>query len=255
MIYIYPYKLASESARTLREGLSRVLGYRVKLVKPDGKFNPRRKDKVINWGNSTLPKWEFNQRDLNDYTAIQTASNKLESFMSFKLHNVPTPEWTTNLDEAKAWFTKKGTTVLCRTVLNGHSGRGIVVSDNVDQLVPAPLYVKYKKKQTEFRVHVCHGTVIDTQQKKKRNGFKEQEGFNHKIRNHQNGWIYARDGILPSPDRDQLAVNAVKAIGLDFGAVDIIYNELETKYYVLEVNTAPGLDGETINKYVRAFAQ
>jgi D-alanine-D-alanine ligase-like ATP-grasp enzyme len=49
------------------------------------------------------------------------------------------------------------------------------------------------------------------------------------------------------------AQKAVNALGLDFGAVDIIYNGHEDKYYVLEVNTAPGMEGETMFSYVCSF--
>ena len=42
---------------------------------------------------------------------------------------------------------------------------------------------------------------------------------------------------------------AVKATGLDFGAVDIIWNNLQEKAYVLEINTAPGLEGQSVETY------
>lgn len=255
MIYIYPYKLGSASAKALREGLSSVLGYRVKLVKPDGKFNPRRRDKVINWGMSTLPKWEMNLQDVNQCFAIKFASDKLASFQILTDFEVPTPEWTTDIEVAKTWFDKRDSVVFCRTVLNGHSGQGIVQSSSLDELVKAPLYVKYKKKKDEYRVHVFDGKVIDTQQKRKREGYKDNENFNSKVRNHRNGWVYCRDGITPCADRDAISIKAVQALGLDFGAVDIIYNERDNAYYVLEVNTAPGIDGTTIDNYVKAILQ
>ena len=111
MIYIYPYNLFSKSARALRKGLSSLLKYRVKLVRPHGRFNPRRRDRVINWGSYQPPSWEFNHRDNNDYAAISVAANKLHTFQVLKLYNVPTPEWTTDINEAKAWLTKANTTV------------------------------------------------------------------------------------------------------------------------------------------------
>ena len=43
------------------------------------------------------------------------------------------------------------------------------------------------------------------------------------------------------------------AVGLKIGAVDIIWNELENKCYVLEINTAPGLEGTTLVKYTEAI--
>jgi glutathione synthase/RimK-type ligase-like ATP-grasp enzyme len=46
---------------------------------------------------------------------------------------------------------------------------------------------------------------------------------------------------------------AVAALGLDFGGVDVIWNERRQMAYVLEVNTACGLEGQTVNDYAEAF--
>jgi D-alanine-D-alanine ligase-like ATP-grasp enzyme len=48
---------------------------------------------------------------------------------------------------------------------------------------------------------------------------------------------------------------AIKSLGLDFGAIDMIYNERRNQYYVLEVNTACGLTGTTLDKYVEVFKE
>lgn len=252
-IYIYPYKLGSQSARALRDGLSSLLNYRVKLVRPDGRFRPRRSDIVINWGNSTATNWRWANQDKNSYVNVQAASNKLNSFTIFKVKEIPTPEWTKERDEAQSWI-NDGHTVIVRHVLNGHSGQGIeVVSEG--ELPHAPLYTKYKKKRAEYRVHVFQGEVIDTCQKKKLTEANRAGAVNTFIRNHTNGWVFCRNDIVPNASREELAIKAVAALGLDFGAVDIIYNEAEDQHYVLEVNTAPGLEGTTLVKYVEAVAK
>ena len=75
------------------------------------------------------------------------------------------------------------------------------------------------------------------------------------IRNAANGFVFARNAIdLP----DDCAVQAKKALamtGLDFGAVDVIYNERLEQSFVLEVNTAPGLEGTTVDDYVAALGE
>jgi len=252
VIYIYPYKFASKSAKTLREGLSQALNQRVLMVRPDGKFRPRRDDTVINWGNSTFPTWHWGAlRDMNGPFAVKLAANKLDSFKAFKECEVQTPDWTVSKNEAMDWLQGGATTVLCRTVLNGHSGIGIVSCSTPDLLVDAPLYVKYKKKKAEYRVHVFLGHVIDVQQKRRRDGFRENDDFNAQIRNHGNGWVYCRDNLNYDYELEGEAIKAVNALGLDFGAVDVIWNQHENRYYVLEVNTAPGLDGGTVDHYVR----
>lgn len=260
MLYLYPYKMGSASAKALRKGLSSSLGYRVKMVHPDGKFKPKRRDTVINWGNSTIPDWEFTPSvDLNSPFAVSLATNKLLTFTTLKQYSevesccVTTPRWTTDQNEAQDWL-NNGSTIVVRNILNGHSGRGIEIIQE-GTLPEAPLFVEYKKKRYEYRVHVFKGEVIDTQQKRKRNTDERPVTFNTFIRNHDNGWVYCRDNINSDIFRDALAILAVQALGLDFGAVDIIYNEHENQNYVLEVNSAPGLEGTTLEKYVGALTR
>jgi len=52
-----------------------------------------------------------------------------------------------------------------------------------------------------------------------------------------------------------LALQACQALGLNSGAVDIIWNEKENKCYVLEVNTAPGIEGTTCKKYTNEIIE
>lgn len=251
MLYIYPYKLGSDSARQLRNGLSSLLPYRVKLVRPAGRFRPRRDDLVINWGASTKPGWKWHCDDLNQPESISVASNKLSTFQTLQ-NIVNIPLFTTDKEEANGWLSA-GHTIVCRSLLSSHSGRGIEIVEGGGTLPNVPLYVQYKKKRSEYRVHVVKGEVIDTIQKRKRNASERPDTFNTFIRSYNNGWVFCRDNIVPDVRRDELAIQAIKTLGLDFGACDIIYNEYEDKYYLLEINTAPGLEGTTLQKYVQAF--
>ena len=120
--------------------------------------------------------------------------------------------------------------------------------------VHAPLYVKYVKKQQEYRVHIFNGSVIDVQRKMRRTETPDAE-VNWQVRNHCNGFIFGRDGVsLPSSATD-MCIATVAALSLDFGAVDLIYNAHEDKYYVLEVNTACGLTGTTLEIYTAAIQE
>lgn len=112
-------------------------------------------------------------------------------------------------------------------------------------------FVKYQKKKNEYRVHVFNGSVIDITQKKKRKGVT----VDTKIRNYHNGWVYCRDDVYIPEGIELLAIRTIKALNLHFGAVDIIWNELQNKCYVLEVNTAPGLTGTTLERYADAIKE
>jgi len=244
---VLPYKMTSKSGKALAAALG------CKRVRPDGNFRNNHDHTIVNWGYGG--KIHFPHKDtLNPAWAVDNAANKLKSFRLFKEHGVPTPEWTTDRDTAMEWIGGDEATVVARTVLRGHSGAGIVVTDRVHSLPTAPLYVKYVKKQDEYRYHVFNGSVIDVQQKKKRRDVDNEE-VDYQVRNASSGWVYCRDAITPPHSLGAVAIRAVEALGLDFGAVDIIWNNHRGQGYVLEVNTAPGLEGSTLTTYVEAIRE
>lgn len=117
---------------------------------------------------------------------------------------------------------------------------------------PVRYWGAYIPKLHEYRVHCAWGVgVFHIQHKRRLKGFNER---NNQIRNHKNGWIYAVNEIL-YPEGDVLANawRAFSATGLHFGAVDVIYNQGSNKSWVLEINTAPGLFGSTLEKYVEVL--
>jgi len=251
---ILPYKIVSRSAKKLAQQLSTLLNLRVRRVKHEGFYRPKRRSLVINYGSAITPLWLQRARAvLNLPSSCSMGGNKLVAFRRFKEAGLAIPEFTSRYDEAMEWY-NEGFCVVCRTILNAHSGRGIVLSsrENSRPLVRAPLYVKYKKKRKEFRVHIFQATVIDVCEKRKFSRARRPDAFDGYIRNHDNGWAFCRDGIVEPNDLRSLAIDACRALGLDFGAVDIIWNEREMKCYLLEVNTAPGLEGTTLRKYTQA---
>lgn len=254
-IILYPYNLGSESARLLRSNFEEK-DIRSLRVKPDGNYRPFRSHVIVNWGNSQMPTtWNGEAITLNKPSAVAIASNKLEAFKTLYAVGVPIPDFTTDEDTATEWLAE-GATVFARKKLNGHSGDGISIlrPDDIDvDWINAPLYVKYKKKRNEYRVHMFNGTVLSVQEKR-RDREVERDADQSLVRSHANGWVFCREDVRYDTVRlPEIALNAVKALGLDFGAVDIIYNQREDAFYVLEVNTAPGLTGQTLQEYTDAF--
>jgi len=181
-----------------------------------------------------------------------------------KNKGVSVPEFGNTYSDALRML-ENGDDVMVRHTLTGHSGQGIeLLRASEWQFIPdAPLYVQYIKKQDEYRVHVgrfderngspvpCY-LALDVQKKMKRRSHPNED-TNYQVRNHGTGWIYARDSIdAPSMVMFE-AIKAVRALGLDFGAVDIVFNEHQQKAFVLEINTACGLEGTTLDTYIKYF--
>jgi hypothetical protein len=239
---IFPYKAGSISAKRLAKSLG------VLRVRPT--YNARRKDVIVNWGSSTPPHFRWMEQDLNKPHNIALASNKLNTFLEYRTKSfIHVPQWTTNPNEAQHWL-DLGLKTYCRKLLSSHSGNGIVVCNAGDTLISAPLYTLHTKHKDEYRVHIFKGEVLDVQKKKRKLGFT---GSSSGIRNHSSGWIYARTDVAIPDMLCPIAIQAVELLGLDFGAVDIGHKVNDNKFFVFEVNTAPGLEGSTLDKYTKAI--
>lgn len=249
-VRVRPYKQGSRSARTLAAALG---GRVLKLV--GSRWRARPGDTVINWGSSQNINYPC--RVLNSPNAVGLAANKLLTFNKFK-EDVEAgvmaqfyPDFTTDREVAQGWI-EDNEMVVVRNKLSGHSGEGIEIIKAGEHLeLPlAPLYVKYVKKQDEFRVHIMADEVILVQRKARRT---DVETPNWQVRNHANGFVFARNNVAPNDSVIDVARLAVRALGLDFGAVDVIWNNYQQKAYVLEVNTACGMEGSTGEDYAAAF--
>lgn len=243
-IRLDPYHPKSKGGRAMARELG-VLRTTPKQVRKHGTF-----DLIINWGSAAR---RFDCDYINAPEAVVRSSNKLSSLESFKEMEVPAPDYTTDMDTARAWL-DDGHVVVERKYLRAHSGRGIriVSADNGGVLQAAPLYTKYVKKAHEFRVHVFRGEVIDASQKKKRQEV-DNEDVNYQVRAARNGWVFCRDNVVVPEVVLDAGVRAVQAVGLDFGAVDIGWNEKRQEPCVYEVNSAPGVQGTTLDTYKEAF--
>ncbi len=255
-IRLKAYNQGSASAKLLADAL----GVR-RVRQEDSKWVNGPDKALICWGVTDLTPALSRGMVLNDPQVTRAVSNKKTFFESFfpindkgqyKEGSVP---WTTSFEIAKNWLAEKYM-VFARKDLTGHSGSGIIVMEwdkpeSWDK--DAPLYTLYVPKKEEYRVHVAFGNIIDVQMKKRRIEV-DDENVNWKIRNLSNGFIYAREDVkLPKAVEKTVMSNLIP--GLDFGAYDIVYNQKQDAGYILEVNTAPGLAGTTLDRYTNAFVE
>lgn len=205
------------------------------------------KDTVtINWGfGDPLPRECYKGRVINDFPSVALAINKLR-FLRCCVGNCRHVPFTERELEADEWV-RRGHTVYCRTRLEGYEGQGITVARTARELVPARLYTKGINAEKEYRVHVVGEQAIAVHRK-----VSEKGDADPSIRNTANGWVFKKVTIYDKDIVEQ-AVKSVRAAGLDFAAVDILFDGRSA--WVLEANTAPGIDGMewTVEQYAKAL--
>lgn len=258
-----------QSARAISEAVSNG-----RLIRNNSTHRlPRPTSMLINFGCSQI------QRDvgvtpvLNRPESVQLASSKLATFQTCaavgETVRASLPWFTIDRNEAVLKSIMDGVSIVCRTVDNGHGGAGIVVKTPEElqddgNLPAAHLYVQAIKKRREYRVHVGRArggmlNVLDIQRKVRRSGVQDG-GVNGDSRpfiwNHENDFIFQRGGVdrttVPIEVMDN-AFRAVRALGLDFAAVDVVVEQQTGNVYVLEVNTSPGMEGTTLERYISFF--
>lgn len=183
---------------------------------------------------------------VNNAEAIGRAVNKRTALQVMSSAGVLTP-----LIPDDAWQQIDTWPVVARP--DFHSmGRHIYMCHDQDDITaafqrrrhPATHVQTYLSDGEEYRCHVVNGLSIKLSRK--------VDGGNHA----QGATFTSAPDMIRGHRRTirDVSKRAVVALGLDFGAVDLIY--WHGLFYVLEVNTAPCLSdpqADTLERYVRAF--
>lgn len=213
---------------------------------------PDNTDIILNWGNSSIPRWAFSEaRWFNYLDAISNSSNKITMYWLFTIYDIPTYEYYSDKEDLPF-----DVQIVARYLVSSHSGKGIEVFNSSDEYIPnAPLYTKLEQHDYEVRLYVVNGKAVHYVQKAKMSSKKlEDKGFTFDpiIKTYKNGWVFKQnDKVELTTIIEDLAVRAMEAVGLDFGCVDIAFTD-PNKPIVVETNSAPGLRSPTT---LKAFAQ
>lgn len=246
-LFISPWK--SSTPRTL----SKSVGTRLRrLADVDG----LKVDAIVNWGCSSLRGCSA-PLILNKPSHVSMASDKLKCLQALASGKVQALEFTDQREVAIDWNRKHS--IIAHSDVHGHSGSGLVRVAPEATLYNMPycgLYTKYFQKDTEVRV-LCikEGAGYATMFLEKKRILPERYGEfglagkpDWFIRTHNNGWIFSRESA-PIQGALDMAASAMEVLGLEFGAVDVLVKNKTggtTECRVGEVNTAPGLDGQTL---------
>jgi len=233
----------------LYHGASHVTGQRLGdyLGVPRGRECHDRYDYLIRWGSRTGVDYRPEETVINSQSALRSNTDKLQTLRDLDSGGIPVPEYTTDRDEISETF---GYPALGRAESHTRGEdinlimqwRDAYLTDGNDY------FVEYIPTDYEYRMHVVDGEVVKVHEKRLRS-----EASNHPfIRNHETGWVFCEP--REDPPSEQLAIDAVGEMGMDFGAVDMIRGE-DGEEYVLEINSAPSLDESNLELYGDAFAE
>jgi glutathione synthase/RimK-type ligase-like ATP-grasp enzyme len=89
----------------------------------------------------------------------------------------------------------------------------------------------------------------------KRLSRKNATGVDMVVRSNTRGWKFSRVALdKVNKDLAAEAIKAVKALGLDYGAVDCCIDQ-DGKVWIIECNTGPGLEGSPLEAWVKALKE
>lgn len=228
---------------------------------------------LINYGTSMLPIWWNRLPDdciiLNHPDQVHTSANKIAMMRAFDaVCPEHTLQWCETIEQAQAYI-DAGETVVARTLINSHSGRGIVLSPPCP-LPEARLYTVLCRRRglREYRVFMNEGKFVNVAQKKRKTLRKLLEFLTPEqaltwwdsrerqvIRCWDNGWAFCHNN-LDVPADDPVFAEIAEYTGklLTWGCVDVLVDTNTKQWYMVEINSAPGLDaGNTQQMFVDMF--
>lgn len=214
--------------------------------------------------------------EVNTVQAIANSSDKLAMKNKFSADNVATALWSAGvnidtivadmkakMDEGKEPFP------LVSKHRFGSRGTGNKIHNTVEELkawaegkdLTKYIFEKYYNYVREYRLHVTEEGCFYTCRKMLKRDVPEDARW---FRNDQNCvWIMEENPAFDKPvNWDAIvadSVKALKAVGLDFGAVDLRVQSASNKdgdrrenpkFIVVEINSAPSFGDVTAEKYI-----
>ena len=172
--------------------------------------------------------------------------DKYEQLVAMSKAGVRTVPFTNDLVVAREWF-KRGKTVFGR--FRNHS-KGADITVNKVQRTCRTFWTKYVVSKEEWRIHIFDGRSIARWRKlypPMPTPITEEVIRTRAAQYNATARVEPPEGMR---DFARSMVDGCKP--LTYGACDILVGE-DGKFYALEVNTAPELDGYTLAAYVKAI--
>lgn len=222
--------------KTLKNGQIRLKDYDKTVILhnrlPEESFNFNNKV-VIRWGTRIQVPTDDNSVIYNDNSSAKKASNKKIAREIFIENNLLCPKLLTPQSDNLTY------PIIARPHEHTKAENFVVLTDNNSfvkhfrENSDGWYYSEFIDKDREFRFHCAHGKILAIMEKPKGEGIAWNRVLSEDpfVRIKQNEYPY---------EASLLALKAMKAIGLDFGGVDIMLKGEVP--YVIEINTSPSID-------------
>lgn len=213
--------------------------------------------------------------EINTVEAVKNSSDKLIMKQLFHKNNIPTAKWWTFNNEK--FVDPNGNEIninelpfpIISKSRYGSRGRGNIKHDTVEDLkqwleeknLSNYIFEKYTNYSREYRLHVTSNGCFYTCRKMIKTDTPTDKRW---FRNDSNSvWILESNPNFDKPVNWETIVNscvdALNAVGLDIGAIDLRVqsatdkkgNKREfPKYFIVETNSAPSFGDITKQKYI-----
>ncbi|SRR6266576_118945 len=242
-IYLNGGKASNTAIKVMTHHLTH-LGHEIVRMGDD----PHRYDVGLSWGRSYNGPKPFLNSKVNQF-------DKFNCFEAFEEYDVPCP-FTYGIDYISNHVIPVGEIWLARKTHHS-KGKDIAVCKTTEEarrIMRAgqhAFFSVYIPIDTEYRVWVFQDKAFATYEKVY-TGQGEYKGF---MRNRRFGFEFSkRDNLVGTATIEGPCIKAVKALGMDWGAVDILKGK-DGKFYVLEVNSMPHISNTKRSCGVRLAKQ
>jgi len=238
---LHTYLAYVRASRPTGKFMAQQLGMLSGIQSPDTSL-----ELLIRWGSrKSMPPCVI---ELNTADAIRNASDKLTAYSYLNNAGLRVVFMTPDFDKAMSGAPDGIVFGRNRT---GFGGRDIVVyRGNERPSRHHDFYTPWYAAPREVRIHVVRDKVVRIQGKYL--DYPEKAGENL-IKNYIHGYRFRAPKQELHHRRRNDAIQAVQALGLDFGAVDmLIWGDRD--HYILEVNTAPACSPLTAKCYAGEIA-
>lgn len=243
--YLICSRRSHKTARRLATAIAHMQGSPCYYYNKNPPRYPERRH--VRWGTTKLT----SNNGINSRSAVKLASRKSQSLVAMRAAGVPVP----HIFLGDELFQTAEVRRIYRKNIRRDADDNPMFVDGGD--IPNPAAVasydyalKFVPSDREFRVHIFNDHSLALLEK------KEVEGLvsSLEVRSVSNGYNAVELDEEPFPGLIDICRIAVKSLELHFGVVDILHGN-DGNWYVLEVNTAPGMPDDRIRLYAQKFVE